>query len=124
MAPRRLVRLGPAVLLAAGTLLPGCTGVLVAGGAAEAVSLTSTKKTLVDHAASAVTGQDCSFIGFNETGRYCTEAMVVDRSNVYCYRTLADVDCHHVPDPYRNGQTALASPPPVLKPAEERGPFD
>ena len=109
-------------------VLAGCESVppvLAVGTAtASAVSLTATKKTLIDHAASAMTGKDCSAIALEQTGQYCSTPMVVDRSNVYCYRTLADVDCHHIPDPYRNGQTALASPPPVLKPADERSAFD
>ncbi|WP_029007458.1 hypothetical protein [Azospirillum halopraeferens] len=124
MAPlRRFARIGLLLpLLAACESVPP---VVVAGtAAASAVSLTSTKKTLVDHAASTLTGMDCSFIGLQEHGRYCHRPMVVDRSQVYCYRTLADVDCHHIPDPFRNGQTALASPPPNLKPAAERGLFD
>ena len=118
-----------AALVVAALPLGGCFGVPVAvtaaGTGAELVSLTSTKKTLGDHVASAATGRDCSSITFSETGHYCPEKVVVDRSRVYCYRTLADVDCHHIPDPYKNGYTALASPPPDIRPVpKERGWFD
>ncbi|HEY0834903.1 MAG TPA: hypothetical protein VGE72_13420 [Azospirillum sp.] len=92
--------------------------------AVEFGSLNTTKKTLGDHLVSGVTGRNCSWIKLEETGQYCPEEVVVDRSNVYCYRTLADVNCHYIPDPYKNGHTALASPPPVRKPIEQKGWFD
>lgn len=115
-------------LLVALPLMAGCAAPLavVATGAAaaEGTSLTSTKKSLADHVVSGLTGQDCSVVSFTETGNYCPEKVVVDRSNLYCYRTLADVECHHIPDPYRNGDRALASPPPVRKPANQRTAFD
>ncbi|MDQ2104652.1 hypothetical protein [Azospirillum isscasi] len=97
--------------------LGGCSGpMMVASVGADLASVTSTKKTLGDHLVSAATGRDCSAIVFSETGQYCPEKQYVDRSRLYCYRTLADVDCHHIPDPFKNGHTALASPPPDLKP--------
>jgi hypothetical protein len=89
------------------------------------VSLTSTKKTLGDHVVSGATGEDCSVISFTETGSYCPERVTVDRSRLYCYRTLADVECHNIPDPYRNGNVALASPPPDRRPVPKaRGWFE
>lgn len=116
-------------LLVAVLPLGGCfvasTPFTVASTGADLVSLNATKKTLVDHVASAATGRDCSSISLSETGHYCPEKVMVDRSKVYCYRTLADVDCHHIPDPYKNGYTALASPPPDIKPVpKEKGWFD
>ncbi|HYG87543.1 MAG TPA: hypothetical protein VD978_14885 [Azospirillum sp.] len=118
-----------AALTLAGSLLAGCSGspmgtVAVATGVADFASLNATKKTLGDHVATGIVGRDCSSVTFEQTGSYCPEQVVVDRSNVYCYRTLADVDCHYLPDPYRNGQTALASPPPVRKPVERKGWFE
>lgn len=116
-----------AVVLALLPLAGGCTPtsmVTGAGAAVDLVSLTSTRKTVVDHVVSGLTGKDCSSVSFSQTGDYCPEKVVVDRSNLYCYRTLADVECHHIPDPYRNGDRALASPPPVIKPANQRTPFD
>ena len=123
-------RIGAMAALVVATLpRGGCVitpaAVTVAGTGAGLVSLTSTKKTLGDHVASAATGKDCSSITFTETGQYCPDKVVVDRSKVYCYRTLADVDCHHIPDPYKNGYTALASPPPDIRPVpKEKGWFD
>jgi len=72
----------------------------------------STKKSLVDHAVSAARGEDCSIVQLEREGYYCKENIVVDRSNLYCTKTLGDVECHNLPDPYRNADTALASPPP------------
>ncbi|RUQ70848.1 hypothetical protein [Azospirillum doebereinerae] len=81
----------------------------------DMIALNATKKTVGDHIVSAATGRDCSIISFSESGDYCPDKVVVDRSRVYCYRTLADVECHHIPDPYRNGHMALASPPPDIR---------
>ncbi len=119
-----LVGLVPAALSLGGCVVTP-TAVAVTGVGAGMVSLTSTKKTLSDHLISAATGEDCSSVTFTQTGRYCPEAVVADRSRIYCYRTLADVECHHIPDPYRNGSTALASPPPDLRPVPKaKGWFD
>lgn len=107
--------------------LTGCAGApfLLAGvGAADFASTTSTKKTLVDHAVSSATGENCSLVAFSETGTYCQEKITVDRSNLYCYRTLGGVDCHNLPDPYRNGDTALASPPPIRTTGRDKGWLD
>ena len=119
MSPLRHI----AVLTLAGSLLAGCwvspmnMGVVgVATSVGDFASLNATKKTLGDHVATGIVGRDCSSVTWEQTGSYCPEKVVVDRSNVYCYRTLADVNCHYLPDPYRNGQTALASPPPVRTP--------
>lgn len=103
-----------AAVLLTPVLLGGCamTPLTTAMVAADGTSLNSTKKTLLDHVVSGATGKDCSTISFTETGTYCPEKVVVDRSRLYCYKTLADVECHHIPDPYKNGNTSLASPPP------------
>lgn len=129
MARRMLARRMLAGVLALAALsLGGCVltspVVLTAVPLADLATLNATDKTLVDHVASAATGEDCSLMSWTETGDYCPERVVVDRSNLYCYRTLADVDCHYLPDPYRNGHVALASPPPVRTPVEEKGWFD
>ncbi len=101
--------------------LAGCTSPLgLAAAGADVVTLNATKKTIGDHLVSAATGRDCSIISFEKTGDYCPDKVEVDRSRVYCYRTLADVECHHIPDPYRNGNTALASPPPDIRTVPRR----
>lgn len=113
-------------ILAAALALGACSDAAVGIGiAGNIVALNATKKTLVDHVVSGITGEDCSVISLEQTGHYCPEQVEVVRSDVYCYRTLAAVDCHHLPDPYRNGYTALASPPPVLRPVpKKKGWFD
>ncbi|WP_448187945.1 hypothetical protein [Azospirillum sp. sgz301742] len=117
MSPLRRI----AVLTLAGSLLAGCWttpmgAVGLATGVGDFASLNANKKTLGDHVATGIVGRDCSVVSYEQTGSYCPEQVVVDRSNIYCYRTLADVNCHYLPDPYKNGQTALASPPPVRTP--------
>lgn len=112
--------------LASAGMLAGCAGpeMAVASATVGLATFTSTKKTLPDHIVSATTGRDCSIISWTETGVYCPEQVVVDRSNLYCYRTLGGVDCHNLPDPYKNSQTALASPPPVRKTVSQKSMFD
>ncbi|KAA0583968.1 hypothetical protein FZ983_03020 [Azospirillum sp. B21] len=101
--------------------LAGCTSPLgLAAAGADVVTLNATKKTIGDHLVSAATGRDCSIISFEQSGDYCPDKVEIDRSRVYCYRTLADVECHHIPDPYRNGNTALASPPPEIRTVPRR----
>lgn len=101
--------------------LAGCTSPLgLAAAGADVVTLNATRKTIGDHLVSAATGRDCSIISFEQSGDYCPDKVEVDRSRVYCYRTLADVECHHIPDPYRNGNTALASPPPDIRTVPRR----
>lgn len=107
--------LAPAAVLLAGCWMPQPGPVVATVATADVLALTTTKKTVGDHIASGITGRDCSAVTYEKTGEYCPEQRYVDRSNVYCYRTLADVNCHYLPDPYRNGQTALASPPPVYR---------
>ncbi|CAO3413938.1 hypothetical protein [Azospirillum endophyticum] len=116
-----------AVLLALPVMaLAGCTSPLgLAAAGADVVTLNATKKTIGDHIVSAATGRDCSILSFEKDGDYCPDKVEVDRSRLYCYRTLADVECHHIPDPYRNGNTALASPPPDVRTVpRKRGWFD
>lgn len=119
----RVHRLG---ILAAALALGACSDAAVGVGiAANIVALNATDKTLVDHVVSGIRGEDCSVVSLEQTGHYCPEKVEVVRSNVYCYRTLAAVDCHYLPDPYKNGQTALASPPPVIRPLpKKKGWFD
>lgn len=98
-----------------GLVLGGCSdGGLAATGVASTYVLSNTGKLPTDHLVSAVTGRDCSVLALEKTGYYCPPKIVVDRSGLYCYRTLAGVDCHESPDPYRNGHLALATPAPVL----------
>jgi len=115
-----------ALLIAIPQLLVGCAAPLIGGvgTAIELESLTSTKKSLIDHAVSAARGEDCSIVQLEREGYYCEENIVVDRSNLYCTKTLGDVECHNLPDPYRNADTALASPPPNRVARRDQGWLD
>jgi hypothetical protein len=71
-----------------------------------------TGKLAHDHIVSWFTGRNCSTLSLEQTGVWCPETIELVEDDVYCYRTLAGVDCHRHPDPYRNGHRALKSPPP------------
>ncbi|HYD31532.1 MAG TPA: hypothetical protein VEB64_11840 [Azospirillaceae bacterium] len=130
--------MGTGKRLAAATLalmVAGCGGpevVAATGTMMTLASLNLTKKLVADHAVSAATGRDCSLISLEKTGDYCPPPpKPIDRSKVYCYRTIADVDCHTIPDPYRNGARPVADPPLVspyeadnLKPVIHGAPLD
>lgn len=105
-------------------VLGGCAPVVGTIAAVDFASLNSTDKTLVDHAVSGATGDDCSLISLTQTGTYCPERVRVDRSELYCYRSLADIDCHPVPEPYRTHRNTVGSPPPVRVPYKDKPWFD
>lgn len=83
------------------TALPGCGAMTpypflaVVGG--ETMSLSTTDKTLGDHLASAVTGEDCSTLEALEKRPYCQPRRPrIDpaESDPACYRTIGTVDCY------------------------------
>ena len=75
------------------------------------VSLPQTKKLPTDHLISAMTGQDCSMIQYEQSGQYCRENRQVDNGKIYCIKTLGSVECHRRADPYYGGESILGSPP-------------
>ena len=104
--------LAPFVGLALLAVLSGCeaialTPAIAVYGAVEGVALNQTGKLASDHAASAITGQDCSFLRYKDTGNYCLSAAeiaaqeAIERRDLtaYCYRRLGMVTCYDTPDP-------------------------
>lgn len=92
------------------TLLPGCVAMLPAAAVyagVEGISLNQTDKLMSDHVVSAVTGQDCSFLEYKDTGNYCRSAAELaeqaakERRDLsgYCYRRRGMVTCYDSPDP-------------------------
>ncbi|WP_162917298.1 hypothetical protein [Dongia deserti] len=92
--------------------LSGCTALALTPAAAvyagvEGVALNQTGKLASDHAVSAITGQDCSFLRYKDTGNYCRSAAEIaaqearERRDLagYCYRRLGLVTCYERPDP-------------------------
>jgi hypothetical protein len=83
-----------AVLAGCGTMAPYPFLAIVGG---ETMSLSTTDKTLGDHLASSVTGEDCSTFEAMEKRPYCKpyggeRDPALD--DPVCYRTLGDVDCY------------------------------
>lgn len=72
----------------------------------EGVSLNQTGKLASDHAVSAITGQDCSFLRYKDTGNYCRSAAEIAAAEAiarrdlsgYCYRRRGLVTCYTTPD--------------------------
>ena len=120
-------RLSHLVLVVAFGLLGGCSlmegpvGTATAG--VSTVLLINTGKTLTDHAASYAMDEDCSMVNYEKTRHYCRdwpEVTVPTEPELYCYRTLAQVECHARPEPYGNKETLVgirrawpAAPPPA-----------
>jgi hypothetical protein len=94
-----------AALLALTACGPG-TGLVVVG--ANVVSLVNTDKTLVDHAASWATDEDCSAIAFSNKEEYCqSKEFPVEpaaAAETFCYRSLGSIVCYNEPDPYASEQ--------------------
>lgn len=110
-------RLARAAALALVALLPGCATVAAIPAAAiyggvEGLSLNHTDKLMSDHVASAVTGQDCSFLKYKETGIYCRSAAEIAAEEArarrdlsgFCYRRRGMVTCYDAPDPDASGE--------------------
>lgn len=98
-----------------GTTMSDVTGTnLFTGGewyiAFDVISIINTDKTLVDHAVSLSTGQDCSTIRKIDGKSYCKKDPVPE-TPLYCYRTLAAVSCYRTPDPYNTGAQTVDWPP-------------
>lgn len=98
------------IALAATAALTGCTApdFMIAAGSPvspgqpffllDTVSLINTDKTLIDHALTLSSGKDCSTIRAQNEGSYCVDrppmAPPPPPRQLYCYRTLAAVNCY------------------------------
>ena len=102
----------PLAGLALLALLSGCTALALTPAIAvyagvEGVALNQTGKLASDHVVSAITGQDCSFLRYKDTGNYCRSAAeiaaqeAIERRDLsgYCYRRRGQVTCYSTPDP-------------------------
>jgi hypothetical protein len=112
---RRL--LAPLVGLALLAGLSGCATLAAVPAVAvyagvEGLSLNHTDKLASDHLVSAVTGQDCSFLKYKDTGNYCRSAAEIAAEQAkarrdlsgYCYRRRGLVTCYATPDPTASGE--------------------
>lgn len=110
----RLVR--SLTVLALAAQLAGCAVAALPAaaiyGGMEGLSLNHTDKLMSDHVASAVTGQDCSFLKYKDTGIYCRSAAEIAEQaakerrdlSAYCYRRRGMVTCYETPDPDASGE--------------------
>jgi hypothetical protein len=116
---RRAMAAGMLLLSGCG-LVEGPVGATSTG--VSAVLLVNTGKTLTDHAASFVMDEDCGIVNYEKRGYYCLpkpEVTVREEPEMYCYRTLAQVECHTKPEPYGNKETLVGIRPAwPKKPAE------
>lgn len=110
----------PLVGLALMAGLSGCATLAAAPAVAvyaavEGVSLNQTDKLMSDHVVSAVTGQDCSFLKYKDTGNYCRSAAEIaaqaakERRDLsgHCYRRRGLVTCYTSPDPNATGEITV-----------------
>lgn len=104
--------LAPFVGLALLAVLSGCvalaaTPAIAVYAGVEGLALNQTDKLASDHAVSAITGQDCSFLRYKDTGNYCRSAAEIAAAEAiarrdlsgYCYRRRGLVTCYSTPDP-------------------------
>ena len=112
--------LAPFAGLALLAVLTGCetlalTPAIAVYGAVEGIALNQTGKLASDHAASAVTGQDCSFLRYKDTGNYCRSAAEIAAEEAkarrdlsgYCYKTRGLVTCYETPDPTASNEIRI-----------------
>lgn len=80
--------------------------------ATDTVSMSLTGKTPIDGAYSFFSGRDCSTLRAMDGDFYCREVLpdnTTVETKLYCYRSLADIECYATPQPYR--QNRLVAPP-------------
>jgi hypothetical protein len=82
----------------------------------EIASVMATKKTLFDHVATWVTGQDCSSVRAEGNGDYCVDwpKTPMPPQQVYCYSTIARPTCYA--QPYTQGNDHLIGFVPASTP--------
>lgn len=86
----------------------------VAVGGANLVSVIYTNKTLLGHAAGAISGQDCSLLNIENKEPFCHEWAQQGGGAVmlYCYPTLGRPECFENPLPNGQGRVSFAAPNP------------
>lgn len=123
MAPRRAHRL--IALALSGSLAAGCTdppllqetiagtplSLWIAG--AEITSFAVLQRGMFDAVYSLITGKDCSVINIERRGEYCRSA-VVAQPVAFCTRSIGDVDCWTVANPYGPQRPVTDIPPPPV----------
>ena len=102
------------LLVLGGLSLSGCTTSGLAMMGADAVTQAASGRSITGNVIYAMTGKDC--MPFNVlTGKpicpdeeaAATAAKEQQQAQVYCYRTLGQVDCHTEPDPMMSPTTRL-----------------
>lgn len=87
----------------------GSTTTLFVGSTALA-NFIYTDKLPSDYLAEFATGEECSFLkSQKDGGPLCRESFdrVVYERPIYCYRTLAEINCYDKPDPYGGTSTRV-----------------
>ncbi len=88
---------------------PSPPGFLAMTSNLEIMSLVATKKTLGDHVASWITGQDCSVVRVERDrgGAWCVDwpGAPPPPEQLYCYASLARPSCYN--QPYNEGNDRL-----------------
>ena len=98
--------LAPFVGLALLAVLTGCealalTPAIAVYAGVEGIALNQTGKLASDHAASAITGQDCSFLRYKDTGNYCRSAAEIAAEEAASPATIRPIP----PPPTRSKST-------------------
>ena len=103
-----------ALVVVGGLLVSGCS--IAVWPASELASLTLTRKLLIDHAVSGVTGKDCAVTRWENDLSYCREDALRPAGVPACYRTIGDPDCYVHPLPAREAgrQIGVVAPYNVI----------
>ena len=114
----RMTRIVAFALLGGCSLMEGPASLATAG--VSTVLLINTGKTLADHAVSYAIDEDCGIVNYEKTRHYCRDwpdVTVRAEPELYCYKTLAQVECHAQPEPYGNKETLVGIRPAWPAPA-------
>lgn len=99
-------------------ILAGCSAATAVPNAAgpvaamEAATVITTNKTISDHFISMSRGKNCSTIRVQTGQTYCEEDERVPLKEIYCYRTIGQVNCYAMPRPHGEAANFLGYAPP------------
>lgn len=125
MPASRRIRIRAVIAATLIGVLPGGCSMLegqatAATAGVSTVLLINTGKTITDHAVSYALDEDCSMVNYEKTRHYCRDWPDVTaraEPELYCYKTLAQVECHARPEPYGNKETLVGIRPAWPTPA-------
>jgi hypothetical protein len=75
--------------------------------AVDGMTVATTGKTISDHFVSYTTGKNCSTVRRQIGQNFCEEDDLSEPEEIYCYKSLGDVNCFATPQPFGQGNKTI-----------------